>query len=164
MTRMLPARNVLLGASLSLCAFAAVAAGQEDVLLTVTAADGAQHDFDRAALEALPQVSFTTRTIWTEEPTTFTGPPLKAVLEQSGIAGGDVQLLALNDYAIDLKWTEIEEKAPIIATRINGAEFTVRDNGPLWVMYPFDSDIRYQDEIIYASSVWQLIAISAVTP
>ncbi|RID92494.1 hypothetical protein D2N39_07570 [Gemmobacter lutimaris] len=73
-------------------------------------------------------------------------------------------LLALNDYAIDVDWSKIDDQAPIIATRINGATFGVRENGPLWVIYPFDSNIRFQDEMIYASSVWQLIAINAVAP
>lgn len=165
MNRMhLLSRNLMLGAGLSAWAFAALAEEPANILLTVTAADGSQHEFDRAALDALPQISFTTTTIWTEGATTFAGPALRTVLEKSGIHGGEVYLLALNDYAIDVDWSKIDDQAPIIATRINGATFGVRENGPLWVIYPFDSNIRFQDEMIYASSVWQLIAINAVAP
>ena len=33
---------------------------------------------------------------------------------------------------------------------------SVREKGPLWVIYPFDSDPEYQTEVIYSRSIWQL--------
>jgi hypothetical protein len=32
----------------------------------------------------------------------------------------------------------------------------VRDKGPLWVVYPYDSKPDYQSELIYVRSIWQL--------
>ncbi|WP_296762669.1 hypothetical protein [Sediminimonas sp.] len=33
---------------------------------------------------------------------------------------------------------------------------TLRDKGPVWLLYPFDSAPRFRTELHYARSVWQL--------
>jgi hypothetical protein len=38
----------------------------------------------------------------------------------------------------------------------NGASMTVRDKGPLWIIYPYDARRDYRTEIHYSRSVWQL--------
>lgn len=134
------------------------------VLLTVTDASGARHAFDLTTLDAMPQISFTTTTLWTDGPITFSGPPLRAVLQEAGITSGPVELMALNDYAVTLVVEELGPQHPIIATRKDGATFGVRDNGPLWLVYPFDTNRAFQDETIFAASVWQLIAVAAIHP
>lgn len=141
-----------------------VARAQEAGLLTVTDAAGTTHSFDRAALEALPQQSFTTTTIWTDGPLSFSGPPLRVVLAAAGITAGRVELNALNDYAVELDLAKTTATAPIIATRQNGQAFDVRENGPLWVVYPYDSTPDFQTEPVYASSVWQLVSVRALVP
>ncbi len=67
---------------------------------------------DRAALEALPQVSFATSTIWTEGRITFSGPRLRDVLAQAGITEGRIMLKALNDYAVEMALEEMGEDWP----------------------------------------------------
>ena len=52
------------------------------------------------------------------------------------------------------------EGGPIIAYYTNGEEMSRRDKGPLWVVYPYDSDIAYQTELVYSRSIWQLDRIS----
>jgi hypothetical protein len=32
----------------------------------------------------------------------------------------------------------------------------VRDQGPLWIMFPFDDKPELKSELIYSQSVWQL--------
>lgn len=135
-----------------------------EVLLHVRDAAGEEHGFTRADLDALPQVTFSTGTIWTGGVIAFSGPPLRRVLAESGITGGKVRLIALNDYMVELDLGRIGADFPIVATRMDGRTFGVRDNGPLWVMYPFDTDMSYQDETSYAASVWQFIAAEAVAP
>ena len=44
----------------------------------------------------------------------------------------------------------------ILAIEANGKPLSVRDKGPIWLLYPFDSDARYQTEVIYARSIWQI--------
>jgi hypothetical protein len=33
---------------------------------------------------------------------------------------------------------------------------SLREKGPLWIIYPFDSSPEYQTELIYSRSIWQL--------
>jgi hypothetical protein len=38
---------------------------------------------------------------------------------------------------------------------------TVREKGPLWIVYPYDKNEKFQTEEIYARSVWSLWKIIA---
>lgn len=119
-------------------------------------------NFSDTQLSQLPQVTFTTSTIWTGDPATFSGPSLDSVLQAAGVKGETFRLTAINDYQVDLPGQIIEDSAPIIATRINGAPFGVREKGPFWLVFPFDSDIKYQSETVYAYSIWQLKRIDVL--
>ena len=44
----------------------------------------------------------------------------------------------------------------------NGGRMSVRDKGPLWIVYPFDSSEEYQAELIYSRSIWQLVRIEVL--
>ena len=156
----------LLAGGVSLLAQRAAATGAEagaaveaKPLLRLTPLKGAELVLDRAALEALPQVSFATSTIWTEGVITFSGPSLRVVLERAGIKAGQVALRALNDYQVNLALEELAEDWPIIATRRDGQPFDIRENGPLWLVYPYDSETEFTRERIYTLSIWQLVQV-----
>lgn len=139
-------------------------AAAEDVILTMQAGAGGQSvTFTDAELMALPQESFETETIWTEGVIAFSGPSLKSVLEHAGMTPGDVELYAINDYSVVLPLEKLEDGAPIIANRINGAPFSVRDKGPLWVVFPYDDESRYNTEEYFALSVWQLNRLNVLS-
>lgn len=113
-------------------------------------------------LDAMPQVSFETSTIWTDEAVVFSGVSLKALLTQLGAKGETLEMVALNDYAVQMPIAEIEDGAPIIATRMNANVMSVRDKGPYWVVFPYDRDPRYRTETMYARSIWQLNRLMVV--
>ena len=136
------------------------AALADDTILTIRSADGVSRSFTMDELEAMPKVGFTTKTVWTEGPHHFTGPSLKAVLEAAGAQGTTISARALNDYTIQIPFESLEDGAPIIATRIDGEHFPRREKGPLWIVYPYDSARKYQAEIIYGRSIWQLSDLS----
>lgn len=147
-------------------AFAVLTTGwafAEDLVLTVRAAslpDGVA-TFDLVRIEALPQERFSTTTVWTDGAHEFSGPALATVLESVGATSGSViRARALNDYVIDIPVTSLEAGVPIIATRIDGARFSRREKGPLWIIYPYDSDTRFQTESVYGRSIWQLVELS----
>ena len=110
-------------------------------------------------IAALQKTSFETSNIWTEGTVIFTGPSLKSVIELANITDGFVTLTAINDYIIQIAVKSITENAPIIANSMNGRPFDRREKGPYWVVFPYDSDPKYQQEEIYANSIWQLVAI-----
>lgn len=165
-------RDIVLAAPFVLFG-ANIANGQENarstisgqVLLTIDGDiartnQGDEAIFDQALLDALPQGEFATSTIWTKEVQVFSGPTLQGLLNYVGAGPGDVRAKAINDYAISLPRTEVMQDTPIIATRIDGMPFSVREKGPLWIVFPYDRHPRFRTELIYAISVWQLASLT----
>jgi len=116
--------------------------------------EGAAFDLDM--LRALPQSSFVTKTIWTEGENTFTGVPLRALLDAVGATGKNLRAVALNDYAVDIPVADAVADGPLVAYSIDGRELPVRNRGPLWIVYPYDAKADYRSEVIYSRSIWQL--------
>jgi hypothetical protein len=134
----------------------------EEVILTVSgnihmtndAADNAV--FDLEMLQKLPQTEFTTTTIWTEGPQTFTGVELRTFLDALAANGETVEATAINDYAVDIPISDAVEGGPILAYLMNGKEMSRREKGPIWLVYPYDKESDYRSETIYSRSIWQL--------
>ncbi|PWK62954.1 twin-arginine translocation signal domain-containing protein [Roseicyclus mahoneyensis] len=145
----------------SAAALLGVPARADEVLLTITGnvTDGARA-FTDADLLALPQISFETSTIWTDGVLRFSGPSVASVLEAAGAGPGDITFAAVNDYVVSMPRNVVEAGAPIIANRIGGEPFSRRDKGPLWIVFPYDSDARFRAESLYAYSVWQLVGLT----
>lgn len=118
--------------------------------------------FSLANLDAMEQVTFTTTTIWTDDAVTFSGVSLSALLAAAHADGTIVEMVALNDYKVAMPIADIEDNAPIIATRMNGKTMSVRDKGPYWVVFPYDQDPKYQNETVYSYSIWQLNRLKVV--
>ena len=116
-------------------------------------------EFDLAGLEALGATEIVTTTIWTDGVQTFQGVPLKTLAELLGVTDGSFEAWAANDYLAEIPLSDAVEGGPIIAYRLNGAVMPLRDKGPLWLIYPYDSNARFRSEEIYARSVWQLDTI-----
>lgn len=155
-------RSILKSVSLSLgLAISAVALplapAYADTILEVTPNAGAKViALDLDSLRQMPSVTITTATIWTEGDITFTGVSLKTLVEETGLTADEMSFVALNDYAITIPMEDAVEGGPIVAYEMNGKTMSVRDKGPLWVIYPFDSNPAYQAEKYYSRSIWQL--------
>lgn len=153
--------NMLRSAAIAAISFAGLQAAMADavaaseVLMTITTADGPR-EYDLEALQALPQTSFATTTLWTEGEQEFTGVLLSDLLADAGITEGRILATAINDYAVEIPLDEIDDIAPIVAYHLNGETMSVRDKGPLWIVYPYDMSVEYQTEINYSRSIWQL--------
>lgn len=139
-------------------------APQGEVILTVSGSVAEKNagdvvHLDLAMLEAMGPVEFETSTIWTDGPQLFRGVPLAILVQVLGAEGTVMSASALNDYSVDIPLTDAVEGGPILAFAVNGAPLSVRDKGPLWVVYPYDSNSDYQAEVIYARSIWQVAKI-----
>ena len=139
-----------------------------DVILTVsgpletTNVDGTAQ-FDLEMLEALDATTFETTTIWTEGEHSFTGVSLDLLVDRLGLEGETLRATAINDYAIDIPLSDAVEGGPIVAYRMDGDTMSVRDKGPLWVVYPYDiKPDEYQNDVIYSRSIWQLDRMTVV--
>ena len=134
----------------------AIAQSVTGLQVTTDATQSTPVTLELADLDALPQQSFTTSTIWTDGQITFSGVPLATVLASIGAEGSAVEMIALNDYKVTMPLAQLEETVPIIATRMDGNVMSVRDKGPYWIVFPYDEDPKYQTETIYSLSIWQL--------
>ncbi|MFW2588007.1 molybdopterin-dependent oxidoreductase [Sagittula sp. SSi028] len=135
-----------------------------DVILTVrgdldvTNADDAA-EFDREMLRDLGLRELVTGTIWTNGQLTFTGVPLKTLLDRLGVTGGTLRANALNGYSVDIPYSDAADDLALLAIDRDGAPMQVRDKGPIWVVYPFDMDAKFRTEIYHTRSIWQLNSI-----
>lgn len=145
---------------------AELAAPTGPVLLTISGAiensnsEDGNASFDLEMLQALGAETIETSTIWTEGTQSFEGVSLLALMEAVGATGDLLQATAINDYSVEIPKEDWVENGPIVAYFNNDEEMSVRDKGPLWVVYPYDSSPNYQTEVIYSRSIWQLDRIT----
>jgi hypothetical protein len=113
-------------------------------------------EFDRDMMEALGTSSFTTMTPWHDEPAIFEGVLMSRLMQAVAASGTLLTVRALNDYTTEIPISDFHEHAPIMAMRRNGAYMPPRDKGPLFIVYPFDSDPALQNRRYYSRSAWQV--------
>jgi len=142
----------------------ALEAPSERVVLSVTGrVEGGQApgvaQFDMPMLAALPQVSFRTRTPWYREPRKFTGPLMRDVLAAAGAQGSTLRAVALNDYRVDIPAEDAKRYDMIVARLLDDEPMLVRDKGPLFIVYPYDSVEGLNTPVYHSRSAWQLKTI-----
>jgi len=146
---------------------AALDAPKGEVILTIVsphldhpnAGETAQFDLDM--LESLSGRGAKMETPWTSGEVNFSGPLLRAVLEAAGARGRVLRVKALNDYAADIPFQDASLDT-ILATRIAGKTMSIREKGPLFLIYPFDKDHNLYNEKYFARSVWQIKEIEVI--
>ncbi|MEA2117965.1 molybdopterin-dependent oxidoreductase [Halovibrio sp. HP20-50] len=120
---------------------------------------GDEAHFDKAMLEALRQHTTVTRTPWYDGVVRFSGPLGRAVLEAAGAEGENMRVVALNEYASTVPVSDFYNYNAILAMQANGQALRVRNQGPLFVIYPFDQHPELLNEEIFSRSVWQVARI-----
>lgn len=154
------AATLLAGTLLAMTAFA-LDAPQGKVILSLKGKiaqknQGETAGFDLAMIESLPQHTFTTSSPWFDKPQRFTGPLLRDVLAAVKVRGSKIYAEAVNDYTIIIPVSDAVQYDVIVAHQINGKSLPVRDKGPLFVVYPFDSLAELRSSKFYERSIWQL--------
>ncbi len=134
------------------------------VLLTVTGAieltnTQGKAEFDRDMLRRLGTAKLRTSTSWTDGTTVFEGVLASDVLSAVGARGTVATATALNDYSIEIPVADFERYGVLFALSMNGVELTVRDKGPIWVVYPRDDHPELRNPKVDAKWIWQLANI-----
>ena len=112
--------------------------------------------FDRQMLEDMDMVSITTSTPWFDNPVTFEGVSLKDLMTRVDASGETVVAIALNDYRTTIPLADFYDRGAILAIKRDGSYMPISDKGPLFIIYPYDSDPALQSQKYYGRSVWQL--------
>ncbi len=144
-----------------LSAQTAIPAPKGKVVLTVTEGVSNKNTptgaaFDMAMLEALPKAEIKTSTPWTKGVQTFEGVRLTALMETVGAAGQTVRAVAINDYAFEFPAADAAKYKVIVAYRQNGKAMSIREKGPLWIVYPLDDHKEIRNIEHHSRMVWQL--------
>ena len=88
------------------------------------------------------------------------GVRLSDVLDRVGASGDTLTAIALNDYSAELPSEDARTWPVILAFSRDGKTLSVRDKGPLWIVYPRDDHAELQSEALAMGKwVWQLKAI-----
>lgn len=113
--------------------------------------------FTEEELKALPQVTIRTHTEFTDGLMTFEGPLARDVIARLGVGKATtLHAIAANDYAVDMPLEELFEYDVVLALYANGERLTMRDKGPIWLVYPIDENPELNDPIYNARMIWQL--------
>jgi len=100
-----------------------------------------ERSFDKAAafdipmLEALGLHQVEVKIPEWPAPVTVEGPYLKDLLAAVGAAGDTVSLVALDGYASELNWSDVEALDWIVGIRADGKPLGLGHRGPLWMVY-----------------------------
>lgn len=141
------------------------------VLLTLTGnitntnvGDSAQ--LDRKMLAALPQHKLTTTMAWVskkERPHDYVGFSAMDLLKLVDGSGDVLRIRALNQYVIDIPISDFEKYGAIFAIKKDGKDISIRNLGPIMVLYPFDDNEELRNEVYYWRAIWQVSSIKVLT-
>lgn len=139
-----------------------LSAPEGSVLLTVEGAikvsnqDGVAA-FDLVQLESVvPQGVIEEANPWEDGTPRFTGPVLSELLHLIGAEGSVLEMVALNDYRVEVPLSDAASAPIILATRRNGEAMSVRDRGPIWLIYPAETANTLGQDVMESRMIWQL--------
>lgn len=150
---------------LSTCYAASTTSAPEDkVVLTISGkigsnGQGEAQKFSIADLEKLGSQTIETTTPWYDGRMRFEGVSFNTLFDKVNAQGQTVKVVALNDYTISVPVDDLKKNNAILAYKRNGNLMPVRDKGPLFIIYPYDSKPELNNQIYYARSAWQVARI-----
>lgn len=135
-------------------------AGAMLTVINTTLGPDAAKEFSRTELTQMQQTSYQTTTEWTDGAPTFSGPLAREVIAAVGVGEATMAVLtAANDYSIEVPIEELLKYDVILATSVDGKRLSLRDKGPIWVMYPRDQHKELQDPAFNGRMIWQMVRI-----
>lgn len=112
-------------------------------------------------LLAMPQVKVITKNDYVDDKVEFSGPLLRDLLVNYNIVPGDILLLrAINDFSVKIPASDAFEYNVILALFSDGQKMSIRDKGPIWLIYPMDDHEELRDDSYNSRIIWQLTSLS----
>ncbi|HDT6047648.1 TPA: oxidoreductase, partial [Raoultella ornithinolytica] len=81
------------------------------------------------------------------------------LMDLVGARGKTAKVIALNDYTTMVPLDDFRQFPVILALKLNGEYMHIRDKGPLFIVYPYDSSPELQNQVYYSRSAWQVSKI-----
>ena len=117
---------------------------------------GDEAQFDRSALYALGITELRTVTPWSDGQQTFAGVSGARLLDAVGASGSMLRAGALNDVGIDIPVADFRTYPVLLALEREGRPLSLREGGPIWIVYPWSQHPELDDRVHRQRSVWQL--------
>ena len=144
--------------SILLLTFSTIAYAQDT--LTVATPERSQ-SFTFEDLRALPQTTIVTKNDYINEANSFEGPSLRLLIEHMGIArDATLTMGALNDFLTDIPAADAFDYDTILALLQYGKTMSIRDKGPIWIIYPIDDNPELDNDLVNSKLIWQLRSIT----
>jgi hypothetical protein len=122
--------------------------------LTVT--DGRQTvTLDRDDLAGMKQDVIETTTPWTKGKIKVSGPAFTSVLQEAGLAGDTVSVVARDGYKADIPRAKLTADGAILAMSLNDAPLPA-DKAPYWIVFPYDKSPEIGDAAHQSWSAWAI--------
>ena len=112
-----------------------------------------------AEIQALGRSEIETTTPWTDGVQHFAGVTGASLIKAVHARAGDATAIAVNNYQVVIPFAVLDSESTLIAYERNGKPMTVRDKGPLWIVFPFDTDAKYVTETYKSYAIWSLIRV-----
>lgn len=134
-------------------------AGETILTLAGKLAAGAEVNLTLADIEALGSARVVTTTPWHDDEVTFEGVPMSRLMEAVGAQGTTAFVLALNNYRTEIPLSDFTRFKVILAYKKDDQYMEIADQGPLFVIYPYDSSSELKSELYHSRSAWQVRTI-----
>ncbi|HBS4005834.1 TPA: molybdopterin-dependent oxidoreductase [Klebsiella pneumoniae] len=117
---------------------------------------------DKATFDSLPVSKIVTSTPW-QKKSTFSGVSFSDILKYAGMKGSRLKVHALNDYWVEIPMSDVVNYNILLASKIDGKDFSIRDFGPYFVIYPVDERREeLNSPVKFSKFVWQVDSITVV--
>jgi hypothetical protein len=139
----------------------ATASGAEEHRLAIRQADKIV-EIPMSKIEALPQIDYVALLPGMDDkPHRVRGPLLKDVLALAGFSGKKLVAIGYDRYEAEIPASDMDDYRVVAAREVDGKVLTLRNKGPLWIVYPSEAHPHLQLNPVYeARSVWQLKEIT----
>ena len=123
-------------------AVAETAGEAKESILTIDGktANGKTFRFTRNDLVKLGAKRVSTHTPWHDGVVNFDGVLARDLMTFVGATGEKAAIYALDDYRADVPLSDFTQYDAIFAYAMNGKPLTVEEKGPLFLVYPYDSE------------------------
>lgn len=155
--------------TLGLVAFLATSAvhaqAPEDVVLTLARSPNGIETLDLTMedLAQVRQVTIRTETEFSDGEVAYRGPLVREVLALLALDQADLlRFTAANDYYVDIPTEDFHTYDAILATEADGRPLSLRDKGPLWLMYPISEYEQLRDPVYVSRLIWQVVRIESL--
>jgi hypothetical protein len=79
-----------------------------------------------------------------------------ALLDKVGVKGETLDVVALDKYSVEIPIADLQKYHAVMAYKLDGKIMDIADKGPLFIVWPYDSDPYLATEKFYSRSPWQI--------